>query len=185
MSEEMIIKHCSPTLAGIKTGNMFTCPYKSDGELRASLCTWNKALAKKGLRILPLKCADGKAIIYIYRRSRLAKDLSDKAVCDILRGFGYDDCTPEKCVARLKKRVSDSTGREFPHEIGLFLGYPPEDVLGFIENKAGRFKCAGAWKVYGDASAAEKAFARYKKCTALYCRQYANGSTVERLTVAR
>ena len=25
---------------------------------------------------------------------------------------------------------------EFPHDIGLFLGYPPEDVLGFITNKA-------------------------------------------------
>ena len=25
MSEEMVIKHCSPTLAGLKTGSMFTC----------------------------------------------------------------------------------------------------------------------------------------------------------------
>ena len=27
MSDEMIIEFCSPTLAGIKTGNLFTCEY--------------------------------------------------------------------------------------------------------------------------------------------------------------
>ena len=26
MIEELIVKHCSPTLAGLKTGNMFSCP---------------------------------------------------------------------------------------------------------------------------------------------------------------
>ena len=73
---------------------------------------------------------------------------------------------------------------EFPHEIGLFLGYPPEDVYGFIENKADGFKCVGCWKVYGDARAAQKTFARYKKCSDIYAVQYANGRSIERLTVA-
>ena len=27
MSEDLIIKHCSPTLAGLKTANLFTCVY--------------------------------------------------------------------------------------------------------------------------------------------------------------
>ena len=25
MSEDLLIRHCSPTLAGIKTGNLFSC----------------------------------------------------------------------------------------------------------------------------------------------------------------
>ncbi len=29
---------------------------------------------------------------------------------------------------------------DFPHEIGLLLGYPPEDVIGFIENR-GQIHC--------------------------------------------
>ena len=43
----------------------------------------------------------------------------------------------------------DESG-EFPHEVGLFLSYPPEDVKGFIDHRANDFKCAGLWKVYGD-----------------------------------
>ena len=33
MSEELIIRCCAPTLASIKTGNMFTCPYTDKEEL--------------------------------------------------------------------------------------------------------------------------------------------------------
>ena len=73
---------------------------------------------------------------------------------------------------------------EFPHEIGLFLGYPPEDVLGFIDNKAGGCKCVGCWKVYGDVDEAQKTFAEYKKCTELYCAMFAKGRSIERLAVA-
>ena len=43
----------------------------------------------------------------------------------------------------------DESG-EFPHEVGLFLSYPPEDVKGFIAHRANDFKCAGLWKVYGN-----------------------------------
>ena len=68
--------------------------------------------------------------------------------------------------------------------IGLFLGYPPEDVCGFIENKADACKCVGCWKVYGDEDAAKKLFAKYKKCTDVYCTLFANGRSIERLTVA-
>ena len=73
---------------------------------------------------------------------------------------------------------------EFPHEIGLFLGYPPEDVRGFIENGARGCKCVGCWKVYGDAETARETFAKYKKCTDVYRARYAEGRSVERLTVA-
>ena len=40
---------------------------------------------------------------------------------------------------------------KFPHEIGIFLGYPLADVAGFIRNKGRNCKCIGTWKVYGDA----------------------------------
>ena len=73
---------------------------------------------------------------------------------------------------------------EFPHEIGLFLGYPPEDVRGFIEEGAAKCKCTGCWKVYGDVERAQKLFAAYKKCTAVYQKQHAQGKSIEQLTVA-
>lgn len=63
----------------------------------------------------------------------------------------------------------DESG-EFPHEVGLFLSYPPEDVKGFIDHRANDFKCAGLWKVYGDEEKVRSLFEKYRKCTEIYCK---------------
>jgi len=181
MSGELLIRNCSPTLAGLKTGNMFSFPCPSDSMMREAVRDWNKKLTRKGIRMLPLRYNGKNALIYIYRPAKLKNDLTDKTARDILHGCGYCPGSPELCIVQLIKRFA--AGDEFPHEVGLFLGYPPEDVCGFIENRAG-CKCAGLWKVYGDVEAAERTFEKYKKCTRVYCEQYAKGSSVERLTVA-
>ena len=73
---------------------------------------------------------------------------------------------------------------DFPHEVGLFLSYPPEDVKGFIENHAANAKCTGVWKVYGDERQARQTFDRYKKCTQTYCERWRSGVELDRLAVA-
>lgn len=182
MSEELIIRHCSPTLAGLKTGNMFRCSYSSQSELLDEIRKLNRKLACKGLRVLPLRIDDRRALIYVYRPSKLKTDFEHcDAVC-LLKRFGYTFERPERCVAELVARMREKA--EFPHEVGLFLGYPPEDVHGFIENKAQCSKCTGTWKVYGDQEKAQKAFDLYKKCTDIYSAQHAKGKPIERLTIA-
>ena len=181
MSEEAIIRHCSPTLAGLKTGNMFNCAYESREAMREAICAWNRKLRAKGIRVLPLRYKDGSALIYMYRPSMLSKDMENKEACRILAERGYDLATCERRIVHLIERLSVCP--EFPHEIGLFLGYPPEDVCGFIENRACGCKCTGCWKVYGDREKAEKTFSRYKKCTRIYLDQWEKGKSIERLTV--
>ena len=68
--------------------------------------------------------------------------------------------------------------------MGLFLSYPPEDVKGFIDHRTNNFKCAGLWKVYGDEEKARSLFAKYKKCTEIYCALWQSGSKLEQLAVA-
>lgn len=182
MSEELIVRHCSPTLAGIKTGSLFSCPYTSERVLREDIRRWNRQLAVKGLRILPLRISEKTALIYVYRPARLKRDLANSEAASLLEERGYGDARPEHCVVKLIRRLQASS--EFPHEIGLFLGYPPEDVQGFIRNGARDCKCTGCWKVYGDEEKAQKLFAWYKKCTDEYIRQLTHGKTLERLTVA-
>lgn len=182
MSEELIIQHCSPTLAGMKTGNLFGCHYDSIQDMREAVRLWNRAFIKKGVRVLPLQYRNNRALIYIYRPSRLSRDLQNETACKLLSERGYGADTSEQCIYQLVKRMSEC--EEFPHEIGLFLGYPPEDVCGFIENRKESCKCVGHWKVYGNEEEARKTFAKYKKCTCVYCKQHANGKSIERLTVA-
>ena len=77
----------------------------------------------------------------------------------------------------------DESG-EFPREVGLFLSYPPEDVKGFLDHRANGFKYAGLWKVYGDEEKARSLFAKYKKCTEIYCTLWQSGLKLEQLAVA-
>ncbi len=44
----------------------------------------------------------------------------------------------------LKKKYS----KECPHEIGIFLGVPLEDVESFIKHKGKNYLICGYWKVY-------------------------------------
>ncbi len=182
MSEKLLILHCSPTLAGMKAGSMFSCAYRSAEELKDDIRHANHILVPKGLRVLPLCRKKDRALIYVFRPKAIEKVLEDERAVSVLEGQGYQDIRVSSCIARLMGRLKEEG--EFPHEIGLFLGYPPEDVWGFIENKACGHKCVGCWKVYGDEAEAKKTFARYRKCTAVYCSLWEQGKSIERLTVA-
>ena len=118
--------------------------------------------------------------IYLYRPARLEKDLSCASCEALLSACGYNCRGGSRCLTRLARRLKQQ--EDFPHEIGLFLSYPPEDVKGFLEHRP--CKCVGCWKVYENEEAARKTFAKYKACTRVYCRQLASGIDIERLTVA-
>lgn len=182
MSEEILVNQCSPTMAGIKTGNLFSCAEKSKVELNRCLRRFNESLVPKGVRILPLKYENGRALIYMYRPDRLKSDLKNLLAEKILKQRSYPVENCEKCVAELTKRLR--TQKEFPHEIGLFLGYPAEDVDGFIRQKAKDAKYVGAWKVYGDEKKAKIKFELYKKCTGVYKNAYKKFNSFDRLVVS-
>lgn len=180
MSDELLVRHCAPTLARLKTGNMFTCRFETEEDMVQAIRGLNRRLGGKGLRILPLRYRGGVGLVYVYRPGRLDTDLSCAAACRLLEGRGYPCGNANGCVKQLRRRLAQA--EDFPHEIGLFLGYPPEDVDGFIHRK-GQEKMTGCWKVFGDEEAARATFARYKKCTDVYVRQHAKGQALERLTV--
>ena len=57
MSEDLIVRHCAPTLAGLKTGNMFTATFSSEAQLDAEVQQLNHILTEKGLRVTVLRIA--------------------------------------------------------------------------------------------------------------------------------
>lgn len=132
---------------------------------------------------MPLRFKNKKVLIYAYRPSRLLPDVQCKEADELLSQRGYCTQNCGRCLARLMKRLGE--GDEFPHEIGLFLGYPVEDVKGFIENKASCAKCVGCWKVYGDEEKAQKRFEQYRKCTVVYKKQWYAGKPLAKLAVSK
>mgnify|MGYP005761667159 FL=1 len=179
--EKYLIRHCAPTLASLKPANLFRC-FGNRAELAAQARALEAQLLPKGLRLCVLQgLADG-ALLYLYRPSQLAAYIGRPEVDAFLAEQGYPAASLEQKLAHLAARIREEGG--FPHEIGIFLGYPLEDVRGFIRHKGQNCRCAGYWKVYGDAGAAQKMFDKFRKCTDLYLRLWEKGMSVGQLTVA-
>lgn len=182
MSEQSFIRNAAPTLAGLKTGSLFPFRYESRAGALRELRSLNRRLAPKGLRLLPLRMSEGFAVLYLYRPAMLREDLRNPEAACLLREAGYEDCGEAACLRELYRRFNREEG--FPHEIGLFLSYPPEDVQGFIDNRVQNYKRICAWKVYGDEEEAQRTFEKYKKCTESFCRSFRAGRKLEELAVA-
>ncbi len=182
MFEKYLIKNCAPTLASLKTGSLFNCALCGKCELKENLSVWGGALYSSGIRFFVLKEAEKSALVYVYRAGALGKILEDARVRSFLKKCGYTDFSTEAVLKKLKERFSQ--GGDFPHEIGVFLGYPLGDVIGFIQNSGKNCKCTGCWKVYCDECSAKKTFDKFKKCTEVYTRLWSQGRTVLQLTVA-
>ncbi len=182
MSEELLVRHCSPTLAGLKTGNLFNCKFESKAELIAAIEYMNNMLNSKGVYVYLLKLWGDRALIYVFRPNKLKADLSRESSKKLLVKAGYRGNNIKEYLEYLSERICKC--EEFPHEIGLFLGYPVEDVEGFIKNKGKNCKCVGCWKVYTNECEAMKTFAKFKKCTDVYCKKLHEGLSIVRLTIA-
>lgn len=181
--ERSLIEHCAPTLASLKTGSLFSFLSPVTQALQSEIHAANQLLTPKGLRLCLLKSLPGRALCYLYRESHLTAALRDQENAAFLHSCGYERLDAQSALRTLMKRLESSDA--FPHEIGLFLGYPLGDVLGFIEHKGKNCLCCGLWKSYTDPCAAQQCFARCAKCTAVYRRLYESGRPLSRLAVAQ
>ncbi len=180
--EKYLIRHCAPTLAGMKTGNLFGYRFSSLFSLLEEVRQCRKVLERKGVSLFILQIQDGRALVYLCRRKLLLHDWQQPGVSSFMERYGYNTKNPELAIARLSQKLCTKTG--FPHEIGLFLGYPFADVQGFIQNEGQNCKCCGCWKVYCDEQHAKRQFERFAKCTRVYCKCFLQGTPISRLTVA-
>ena len=78
--------------------------------------------------------------------------------------LGYQDTSLEAVlpVFRMRYRRYMQERRDFPHEMGLLLGYPVEDVRGFIEHQGRDYLCTGYWKVYENREQKQQLFQRFE-----------------------
>ncbi len=182
--EWTLVEQGAPTLAGEKPASFFR--YQSDGvaAIRRAVGQWDCALRPLGLRVRILaECPDAHACtILLYRPAWLESLLADPARRAFLAQRGYEGGDLPGLLRQLSARMCP--GREYPHEIGVFLGYPLEDVIGFIENRGWNYTCCGCWKAYGDPVAARRCFARFRACTEHYKRRFAQGDSILQLVVA-
>ena len=180
--ESYLIRHCSPTLASIKMANLFSYSYSCVKEFAYDLQRVNQTLNAKGVYVENLRIRDGRALIWVYRKSQLEVRLQETKNRKFLKTCGYQSREIDSVITKLKKRISNTD--DFPHEIGIFLGYPLADVVAFIKNGGKHSKCTGCWKVYSDECEAMRLFEMYEKCQKVYRKMFLLGKSVKQLTVA-
>ena len=145
--------HCGITFAGLKPASLFWL----DDETGGDMAYYKNLFAKKDFRFLPVKHGEGRKLFYVFHRARLEKILFVPENRAFLSEQGYEYSCLGGALKKLKQRMQNSA--EFPHEVGLFLGYPLCDVRGFMQNARGGI-CLGCgyWKVYENAEECEKLF---------------------------
>lgn len=170
--ERELAVRTAPSLLGVKPANLLTVA-GSVNAVRYNIDRFNALAADSGLHIRELKRLNGRTLILLYNERVLEKRLGEKDVRDMFCGFGYEGC--ESCtqyLERLRRRLENNS--DFPHEVGLFLGYPVEDIRGFIDNKGRNFLLCGYWKVYANVEGARRTFRSYDRCVK-YMAEHFNG----------
>ena len=167
--EEVFVEVCAPTLRGIKPSNLFRYQPQNRDKLLEALDFWNRELEPSGL--------------LVYREEWLRFILGKISVQHFLKKSGYQ---MQKTVDGFLRQLSNRLCLEhdFPHEIGIFLGYPLEDVVGFIENQGKNYTCSGYWKTYGDPQEAKRRFDSYRECTEVCREKYRQGTPIIQLVKA-
>lgn len=182
--EATLVRQCAPTLAGLKPGSLFCFRSPGPGDVRQAAQHWDARLRPLGLgvRLLLERPGDGSALIYLYRPAHLERVLALSGRRRFLEEAGYRLEGAEGLLDQLAARLRSRP--DFPHEIGLFLGYPLRDVVGFIENRGKNFTCCGLWKSYGDPRAMGICFQCFRQCVSTYVRQFEAGVPIEQLAVS-
>ena len=120
-------------------------------------------------------------LVMVYRAKELEEHLRSKEVSDYLRDFGYrrDDFISN--LIRLHQRMNGfyNKMKEFPHEVGVFLGYPICDIKGFLENKGERYLHSGYWKIYGNLEETRKKFLSYDEAREIAIDEFLSGRELE------
>lgn len=174
--EKTLAFHCAPALAGIKPSSLISCNRDQFPSLDQELDFLNQQLNPAGIYFRPVCRCKNKVLLLVYRASRLKRHLQEHAAYAYLQQEGYPVHSLEAALEHLENKLTNRV--TFPHELGIFLGYPPEDVEGFRRDEGKNCKLCGYWKVYGDENHARELFAKFTRCRQVVYSQVVGGKSI-------
>lgn len=147
---------CSPLLAGLKVSNLLIVSSKDENHVR-------RLFRRSGITARVIYKGDGKTTFLLYRPDALEGYLKLEGVRKLLLWLGYKQICLEEILDIFCCRYNQyrSHKMDFPHEMGLLLGYPVGDVYGFIINKGKNYLYTGYWKIYDNLSETLELFGKF------------------------
>ncbi|MBR6075290.1 MAG: DUF3793 family protein [Victivallales bacterium] len=113
------------------------------------------------LDYLELQVDDKSSLVLFFHPQTLGQVLREPENQLVLRHFGYP--VEGGLQAMLDYLLQRFAMKKIPHEIGLFIGYPVKDVLGFIQKLPCTPRHYGMWIVFGDPSESLRRMSLYRK----------------------
>lgn len=164
---------CAPLIRGIAIANVLRVNLSEFYEI-------GKMLEGTGISYEFLAVSKNRAVLFLYRKQELIRYLSNKKIQTFLHSYGYYSDTLFEMINHLADRICNCNNGKmgFPHEIGVFLGYPLADVVEFIENAGQNCICVGYWKVYQDVENAKATFKRFDEERENVVREVIRGKTI-------
>lgn len=161
---------CAPLLTKNKISNLFIVAKSEKNKVI-------KLFSKTSISIYVLYQTEKKVTFLLYRRQELVCYLQNTPVRAFMLQLGYHDVGIENILRELKNRYKAhmEEKKDFPHELGVVLEYPVDDVCAFIENQGKNSIYVGYWKVYGDLPIALAIFDKYDMAKEKLLRMVAQG----------
>ena len=176
--DQMMIRFCSPTMCGIKPANIFFI--KQEAFSQHHFDEWKQNLQAHGITACSGLLSKDFCFILVFDSEWERKILDNPFVQVFLSGKNY------LCNGGVERIINEIINRMqnqicFPHEIGIILGYPIEDVISFEENQGKNCKYCGYWKSYSDVGRAKQSLCAYRKCCNLCMKWLAEGFSVSQI----
>lgn len=155
--ETQIALQCAPLISGLKVSNLLIISAEDEALVRV-------ILRRSGISFFRLLRTGEKVTFLLFRKNPLEAYLKQREVETMLAEAGYAELSLGNILSTFQKRYAHymSAGGRFPHEMGLLLGYPAEDVKGFVENEGKNFLYSGYWKVYADVEEKRRLFQKFE-----------------------
>jgi hypothetical protein len=152
----VIAYNIAPTIKGLKAASTVTfCNY--DRNMKNNWKAYKNEISHKfNIKTFELKETEKYITVLFYNEDLLNDKLKDVETAKFLWKYGYTtNLNIEASLILLKNRYDKCN---CPHELGIFLGFPLEDVKTFIESPNKEYLLCGYWKVYHNPELALKTF---------------------------
>lgn len=143
--DNQIALQCAPLIAGLKPSNLLSI---SKFGLRR---VW-EIIKGTGISYTVLLVSGQRVTVLLYKKEELENYLKQSDVKSMFNALGYQEIDLKEILPIFQSRYQKymEENKNFPHEMGLLLGYPVEDVDGFIRHEGKNSLYMGYWKVYGN-----------------------------------
>ncbi len=205
--EQGIVRQCAPVLMGVKPAGMFNImqfhqvgrtacgkplmAQASREQIERACMQADESLREADVHVRALAHRHGSTMLFVWRPTLMEAFIGRDPQATMLEIEGYEVGDAESCVNRFQKRVlsfdrcprnPNGTDR-FPHEVGFLLGYPLEDVMGFVRMREAAL-ARSWWNVYSDEARARRAFRILDSCTRIADQRMCEGDTLAGLAAS-